>query len=479
MCTWNKKHYDPVVTISDKHPDSSETETPEQNSRRGSERSINTGETAGNPPAPTRLNPTAMKTSQKLLLASAAIIIGTAIGVNLIYSLVTYIGKERSLGEEHTYTLHAERGRIFDADGNILARTDTLYDIGLDCTIIKYEEVWENLSPMLAGQLAGLFSQRDSTDWQQRLDESRADKNRYLVIANGVSKEDANAVRSFPIFDLGQYQGGGIVKPRYIRTYPFGMLGRSTIGESGLELQYGAVLTGVDGRQEIRYGRYLGRDVRKATESAPAINGKDIHTTLNMRMMSVADSVLRAAIDADKDVDAGCLVVMEVATGAIQCVVNLTKTSDGIIELENLVNNRTFVLYQTLATGKSILPVYNAIGNRGEEISPYLVEYVSDGDSIESMRSEYSEQMMPESVADSLFSTMAHIGPDIVGETVLCETNMASDREEEADISIAFFPAEAPTYSIMGILYGNGVKRSRRSIQVISEFANNYEYEED
>ena len=32
MCTWIKKHHELAVPISDKHPDSSETETPEQNS---------------------------------------------------------------------------------------------------------------------------------------------------------------------------------------------------------------------------------------------------------------------------------------------------------------------------------------------------------------------------------------------------------------------------------------------------------------
>lgn len=47
--------------------------------------------------------------------------------------------------------------------------------------------------------------------------------------------------------------------------------------------------------------------------------------TLSMPMQALADSALRAGIGEDMDIASGCVVVMEVATGAIRAMVNLSR----------------------------------------------------------------------------------------------------------------------------------------------------------
>ena len=296
-----------------------------------------------------------MRTQNKTLLTAAIIVLGTALGVHLVYELYTYCAKERAykIGEEHTYQLRPERGRIIDIAGNVVAKTDTVYDVHFDPVAWSESHrdttIWESEIRDLASCFAGSFLERDANGWVGFIEEGREKGRRYLSVTKGLSKEQVDTIKSFPLFSLPSYRSGLIIEPRYVRIYPYGTLARRTLGymkgdslKIGLEKTYDQFLSGHPGHETIRYGRYEGQDIRKVKESILAQNGMDIHSTLSMNATSIADSVLRAAIQNHADIEAGCFVLMDVKTGAIHVMTNLAKTEHGIFELYNYAIGRTY-----------------------------------------------------------------------------------------------------------------------------------------
>lgn len=288
-----------------------------------------------------------MRAIVKIGVEVIAMVLGTVLGVYLIYQIVTYIGTERALkiGTEHTYVLRASRGNIYDTNGDIIARSDTSYDIHLDCAVMKAgfrdSAKMEFVIGQLAARLAKVLTQKDSAAWQEHIYTGCKNGNKYLRIAKGVSKAIIDSVKTFPVFDLHQFRGGGIIEPVYRRVYPYDMLGRRTIGDircktvDGLERSHDYVLSGRDGRKTIRHGRYEGRNINKVSEYIPSKDGSDVYTTLNMAMQALADSLLRSAIIDTEELEEGCFMLME-KNGAIRAMVNLSQTEDGLFDLRNM-----------------------------------------------------------------------------------------------------------------------------------------------
>ncbi len=77
-------------------------------------------------------------------------------------------------------------------------------------------------------------------------------------------------------------------------------------------------------------------------EYVRATDGKDIRTTLDIDFQDLADRALREQIEADDEIEGGCIVLMEVATGAIRAMVNLLRDekSSTLEEISNLAIGR-------------------------------------------------------------------------------------------------------------------------------------------
>lgn len=296
-----------------------------------------------------------MKENTNTTIIVLSIVIGIPLLVLVLYTLFTNCEIERELKDKKplTYKLKAERGRILDCDGNVLAFTDTIYDMHFDCmAYLSYKRdtlSWLSNIDELAPGLAEVLPKRDPAGWFNHINEGRINGNRYLTIASGLSEEQVQKIKTLPMFNLPPYQGGGIIEPRYRRNYPFGSFARRTIGyykndtlRFGMEQHFDYLLYGRDGSKVVRYGRYEGRDIHKVDKYVSPQNGYDIVTTLSMDLSSKADSVLRKALLKEKDIESGCLVLMDVKTGAIRAMTNLTKTEDGVFELSNLAIGRVY-----------------------------------------------------------------------------------------------------------------------------------------
>ncbi|MCR4570579.1 MAG: penicillin-binding protein 2 [Bacteroidales bacterium] len=250
-------------------------------------------------------------------------------------------------------TVEPVRGNIIDCEGRLLAMSYPVYDIHMDCTVMKAEfakmknkekgrlkeEEWQNKARQLSEGLAGLVDGVDAARMYKQIKDGRASGRKYLSIAKGVDRSTMLKIKELPLYREGANRGGMIVESRNIRKYPYGRLARRTIGfvrdnqglseeeikgNPGLEGRYDAILHGKDGREYLKQtdrGRVRNYD----SSYVRAVDGKDLRTTLNIDYQDVADRALRERIDSLEDLNGACLVLMEVNTGAIRAMVNLSR----------------------------------------------------------------------------------------------------------------------------------------------------------
>lgn len=286
--------------------------------------------------------------TKKELLNVLGIILCITLGVNILYFPITKWDTERALriGQKTTETVHGKRGNIIDSNGAILAYEDSTYTVYLDC--LAYLDATHDLSAWhwyvseLAESLAGMFPQRDTAGWYQYVSDGYESRERCLPIAQKLSKEDAETVRQFPLFRSSPSYGGGHIEVRYLRKNPYGQIGLNTIGtiyadtiKTGLEKGFDTILSGSDGTEIVRTGEYEGQVIQDVDCIVKAQNGMDIHTTLAVRLQTVSDSLLRCVMESNNHIESGCFLLMDVRTGALRAMVNLSRTEKGIEEVRN------------------------------------------------------------------------------------------------------------------------------------------------
>ena len=248
------------------------------------------------------------------------------------------------------------RGRILATDGRPLAISAPLYDLHMDCTVLKQnyidrgkdslERVWQDKARLLGAALAGEFHEKSAEGWTGAILTGRSKGSKYLLIKKNVDLETLRRIQTFPLYKEGPYRGGLIVEAHEERIYPYDSLARRVIGyvkeqnRIGLENSYDSELHGRDG-YEWRRVTDDGSWVRDLDSTSVQVqDGNDIRTTLNVDFQDIADKALRAQIDGDDEVRAGICIIMEAKTGAIRAMVNLSRGATPqttLWERENLV----------------------------------------------------------------------------------------------------------------------------------------------
>ncbi|MDR2907630.1 MAG: transpeptidase family protein, partial [Bacteroidales bacterium] len=133
---------------------------------------------------------------------------------------------------------------------------------------------------------------------------------------------------------------------RRIRTH--NLLAERTIGyynketgrAVGLEGAYNDILKGRNGiRVEQKVANGVWRPVFHNQQEPE--DGKDIVTTIDMRIQDVAEAALMRCLR-DNDADHGCAILMRVSTGEIRAIANLKRGKDSIYrEVENFAVNES------------------------------------------------------------------------------------------------------------------------------------------
>ncbi|MFN5710815.1 MAG: penicillin-binding transpeptidase domain-containing protein [Bacteroidota bacterium] len=232
--------------------------------------------------------------------------------------------------------IEASRGNIYSSDGSLIATSVPIFELRMDVVSepvtdkIFYEQV-----DSLSYCLSKTFKHKTYNDWRTDLKNARKRKNRYYLIARKVEYATLKKVRRFPIFRLGKYKGGLIVLQKSRRELPFKKLAQRTIGYDrnskkplGIEGAFNKDLQGVSGKRLVqKIAGDIYKPINQDNEIEPK-DGNDIITTIDANIQDVAHHALEKQLKA-QNAHHGCAVLMEVKTGAIKAMVNLSRVDTG------------------------------------------------------------------------------------------------------------------------------------------------------
>ena len=225
----------------------------------------------------------------------------------------------------------ATRGNIYSDNSSLLATSLPSYRIAFDPTIAS-KETYKKGIDSLAYKLSSHFNDRPRAYYKRKINDARLTGKQYIILnRNLVKYQEKKMMADWPIFREGRLKGGIIFEKINRRARPFSYLGYRTIGfvnennnGAGLEYSFNKYLAGKDGKalyQKIAGGNW--KPLHDGSEVRP-LEGYDVHTTINVNIQDVTESALLKALK-DHDADYGCAVVMEVNTGEIKAISNLTK----------------------------------------------------------------------------------------------------------------------------------------------------------
>ena len=221
----------------------------------------------------------------------------------------------------------ANRGKIYDKNGNILATNITTYRIFISPSSIStaqqnaaeeeksvaYAElISKGLSEILAVNYDDIYKQ--ATQYTQyldrtikrKVDEVTADKVSEFITKNALEDMvymEAQSTRYYP----GDTLGAHII----------GFTSSDGAGLYGLELQYNKYLKGVDGyyiKARDSYGNEMPYEYASYIE---AINGYNLNTTIDTTVQHFLEEQLEKTVADHEAKNRACGIVMDVKTGAI------------------------------------------------------------------------------------------------------------------------------------------------------------------
>jgi len=245
-------------------------------------------------------------------------------------------------------SVEARRGQILDDLGEPLVTSVSLYEIRMDPTVID-QKLFNSSLDSLANALSDLFKDKTPREYREIIQKARVNGNRFLLLQRKATNEQRKALKEMPIFKLKRNKSGLIDDIEIIeRRRPYGALAHRTLGyvkkdiRVGLEAAYDKVLAGEPGielRQKMSTGsKPTGKMLRET------VDGSDIVTTINKDIQEVAHASLMQQLKTENAQFGTCL-VMEVETGHVKAIVNLSRSESG-----NYFENYNF------AVGRKVYP---------------------------------------------------------------------------------------------------------------------------
>lgn len=240
--------------------------------------------------------------------------------------------------------LDAERGTIYSEDDQMLSTSIPYFDIYIDFAAEGLRDKGgkrfkENIDSFSIA-LAQYFKDKPSSEYKRELKAGYNKKSRYYPLKKNLSFEQFKAFRQFPLVRFGRNKSGVIVETKSKRLNPYGLLARRTIGLArdnaqnvGLERTYDSLLKGTTGRRLVRFIAGGAPVPVEGYEIDPE-NGRDIITTIDIRMQDIVESELMKMMVTSES-QTGTCIVMETKTGKIKAIANLSLGKDGTYD-ENL-----------------------------------------------------------------------------------------------------------------------------------------------
>lgn len=216
-------------------------------------------------------------------------------------------------------TIPSKRGSIYDRNGNLLATSNKVYNVILDCRTINSET--DYIEPTIRA-LENIFGVEETAVRKALTDDETKDS-QYWVIKRAASIDDQKAFEDY--CDLSDTTGltAAEIKERqnvkgvwfeedYQRVYPYNELACDTLGftysrdsaDYGLEGYYNSSLVGIDGRQ---YG-YLNDDSNVEQTIIEAKDGNNLETSLDLGIQQIVEKWVNAFMESTGAKNIGVIV---------------------------------------------------------------------------------------------------------------------------------------------------------------------------
>jgi cell division protein FtsI (penicillin-binding protein 3) len=232
-------------------------------------------------------------------------------------------------------TAYGMRGNIYAYNGSLLATSVPTYDLIWDANVAgltksDYELKIDSLSLMFSKH----FAPYSFVAWKNKLSKLRKTGNRYAKLGTDLNFDQVKMIKKWPLIRKGRFKAGFWFEEKGKRMYFMGELAKRAIGYTrngksiGLEGAFDSLLRGKS--VQIMEQRMPGNIWRPVSigNGETAENGKDIVTTLDVDIQDIAQYALNKAL-IKHSAHHGCVMVMEVQTGAIVAMANLTKGGNG------------------------------------------------------------------------------------------------------------------------------------------------------
>ena len=295
-----------------------------------------------------------------LFIYIVVLLIGALIVVTLIYIQKSW-EPDKSIAKyflppAEKYTIAPDRGAIIGCGGEILAMSTPMYELRMDCTVRKeyfqkkmrknptgdnLEQQWQDKAKAFSEGFAKVMNMDASAIFKSIMD-GRRKGNKYLRLGTDIDRGTLLKLESLPLMEEGRYKSGIIVEKHDSRKYPYGTLARRTIGyvkdnssqkedekgrsHIGIEGKYDYVLHGKEGEIWLKPTDNKEKIQNYDSTYVKPVDGLDVRTTLDITLQDIVDKAMRKQMSANPKIEDGCAVFMDVRTGAIRAMVNLTKS---------------------------------------------------------------------------------------------------------------------------------------------------------
>lgn len=290
-----------------------------------------------------------------VVLFISALIIGKLIYIQKSWEPDKSIAKY-FLPPAEKYTIAPDRGAIIGCGGEILAMSTPMYELRMDCTVRKeyfqkkmrknptgdnLEQQWQDKAKAFSEGFAKEMNMDASVIFKSIMD-GRRKGNKYLRLGTDIDRGTLLKLESLPLMKEGRYKSGIIVEKHDSRKYPYGTLARRTIGyvkdnssqkedekgrsHIGIEGKYDYVLHGKEGEIWLKPTDNKEKIQNYDSTYVKPVDGLDVRTTLDITLQDIVDKAMRKQMSANPKIEDGCAVFMDVRTGAIRAMVNLTKS---------------------------------------------------------------------------------------------------------------------------------------------------------
>ena len=240
-------------------------------------------------------------------------------------------------------TLPAVRGSIYSANGKLLAKSNTVWNIVADPSSIAKSGATEAQLRTAAQGLADLLGDGTTAD---ALYEILTAKNangtpyQYRMLAKGVEKPVADAIVSYADTYRMEPEKDGATGKRILylsteqastRSYPYGEFLASVLGfcnsdgegAYGLEKYYNETLAGTPGRSVAETDVNGNALASGQSDLHEAIDGNDLYLTIDENVQAIVEQYLTEAMNTFTVHGRGSAIVMNVKTGAILAMASI------------------------------------------------------------------------------------------------------------------------------------------------------------